>query len=710
MTDNSDLPTFDSLPTPPKVAERPSLQVAHGVELTDPFSWLRAENWQEVLRDPGVLPADIRAVLDAENVYTDAVLAPLSALRRDLQKEMRGRIKEDDSEVPVPDGPFSYYTRHRAGGQHELICRQSRDGTAEQVLLDGDALAAGRLFFEFGDAQHAPNHRLLAWSCDDRGSELYTLRIRDLESGADLADSVVQTDGRVVWNAASDGFFYVKVDKNHRPCSVFFHRLGSSPDGDRLILDEPDPGLFVSIHATRSKRFGIVVVHDHDSSESHIVDLTQPDVSAVLIEPRRPGLRYQVDHTDERLIILTNADGAEDFKIVEAPITAPGRASWTDLVPHRQGRMIISAEAYADYLVRLEREDGLPRIVVLGLRDGSERAIAFEEEAYSLALISLREHAGSMIRFVYSSLTTPDQTFDYDLVTGSRTLRKAREIPSGHNPEDYVARRIFAPAHDGAQIPISLVYRKGTLLDGTAPLLLYAYGAYGHSTPAAFGSNRLSLVDRGFIFAIAHVRGGTDKGWAWYEDGKFAKKTNTFGDFIAAGRQLVAERFTSARRIVGQGGSAGGMLIGAVANRAPDLFGGLIGDVPFVDVLNTMLDAELPLTPPEWLEWGNPITDKAVFDAMRAYSPYDNVTPQDYPPILALGGLTDPRVTYWEPAKWVARLRATMTGGGPVLLKTNMEAGHGGASGRFQRLEEVALEYAFALACAVRANQESARS
>ena len=702
MTKKADTAPLDLLPRPPRIEQRPSVQIAHGVELIDPYAWLRADNWQEVLKDPGVLPDDIRAALDAENAYAEAVLAPLAALRTDVQREMRGRIKEDDSEVPIPDGPFAYFGRHRDGGQHELFCRRPRDGGDEQVLLDGDALAAGRLFFEIGDAEYSPDHRLLAWSSDDRGSELYTLSVRDLDSGADLPDSIPQTDGHAVWSADSTGFFYIKVDANHRPCSVFFHRLGTHVDTDRLVLDEPDPGFFVSIHATRSKRFGVVLIHDHDSSESHIVDLARPELTATLIEPRRPGFRYQIDHAGERFFILTNADEAQDFKIVEAPLATPGQSAWRDLVPHRRGRMIIAVETFADYLVRLEREDGLPRIVILDLRDGSERAIAFDEEAYSLSLAAMREHDGHLIRFLYSSLTTPQQTFDYDMRTGVRVLRKAREIPTGHDPDRYVTRRIFAPTADGEQVPVSLLYARTTPLDGTAPVLLYAYGAYGHATPASFGSNRLSLVDRGFIFAIAHVRGGTDKGWAWYENGKLTNKTNTFDDFIAVGRHLVEAGYTAAGRIVGQGGSAGGMLIGAVANRAPDLFGGLIANVPFVDVLNTMLDADLPLTPPEWLEWGNPIVDESVFTAMRGYSPYDTVSAQPYPAILALGGLTDPRVTYWEPAKWVARLRATMTAGGPILLKTNMEAGHGGASGRFDRLEEVALEYAFALACAAR--------
>lgn len=690
---------LDTSPRPPSVPQRLSVQIAHGVELKDPYAWLRADNWQDVLRDPASLPAEIKAVLDSENAYADAVLAPTAGLRKQLLGEMRGRIKEDDSEVPIADGPYEYYSRHRDGGQHEIVCRRRLLGGDEEILLDGDAMAAGKPFFELGGAEIAPDHNLLAWSEDDRGSELFNLRLRDLEAGRDLADTVAQTDGNVVWSADSRGFFYVKVDDNHRPRSVCFHAVDTSAGADRMVLDEPDPGWFVSIRMTRSKRFGIIVIHDHDSSESHIIDLAHPETAPRLVEPRRPGLRYHVDHAGETFFIQTNADGAEDFKIVEAPVETPDQAYWRDLVPHVRGRMLIAMQAFARHLVRLERENGLPRIVVRDLAEGTERAIAFDEEAYSLSLIDLKDYEGRVIRFVYASMTTPDRTFDYDMASEIRTLRKSREIPSGHDPEQYATRRIFATAADGEQVPISIVHAKSTPIDGSAPVLLYAYGAYGHATPASFGSSRLSLVDRGFIFAIAHVRGGTDKGWAWYEDGKLGRKTNTFEDYIAAARHLVTQGYTAEGRIVGQGGSAGGMLIGAVANRAPALFGGLIAEVPFVDVLNTMLDAELPLTPPEWLEWGNPITDPDVFEAMRRYSPYDTIAAQRYPAILALGGLTDPRVTYWEPAKWVARLRATMTGGGPVLLRTNMEAGHGGASGRFDRLDEVALAYAFAIAC-----------
>ena len=420
----------------------------------------------------------------------------------------------------------------------------------------------------------------------------------------------------------------------------------------------------------------------------------------VCVEPRARELRYSVAHRGDHLFIRTNADGAEDFKVVTAPLATPGRAAWVDLVPHRRGCIVTGISLYPGHLVRSEREDGLPRLVIRDLNNGEERHVAFAEEAYSLSRQPRLAFDSTVLRFTYESPTTPRETWDYDLATGTRELRKRQRIPSGHDPAAYVTRRLHATAPDGERVPITLLQRRDLARDGAAPLLLYGYGAYGHALPASFSANALSLVDRGFVHAIAHVRGGADKGWHWYLDGKLARKPNTFADFIAAERHLVAERYNAPGRIVAQGGSAGGMLMGAVANLAPELFGGIIAAVPFVDVLNTMLDAELPLTPPEWLEWGDPVTDRHAFATIRAYSPYDNVRAQRYPPILALAGLTDPRVTYWEPAKWVARLRATMTGGGPVLLKTNMGAGHGGASGRFDRLAEIAEQFAFALACA----------
>jgi oligopeptidase B len=684
---------------PPPMAKRPSERVVHGVTLTDEYAWLKAENWQEVLRDPSALPAEIRAAIDAENGYAHAVLASSENLRKRLVEEMRARMQEDEAEVPRPDGRFHYYARHEEGGQHEIYCRSAEDGGSEEILLDGNAEARGRSFLEIGTARHSPDHAMLAWSSDEKGSEFYTIKVRDLAAGRDGAEIVEDTDGSLVWMADSRGFYYVRVDANHRTCEIYRHRIGTPPTDDVLVFAEYDPRWFIGVWKSESGCFAIIRVSDHETSECHLLDLRDPTAKPRLVEPRAPGHRYDVAHHGDRLYIRTNADGAEDFKIVSAPLADPGKASWRDEVPHESGRLVVAMTIFPDYLVRLERAAGLPRIVIRAFATGDEHGVAMAEEAYHLALDRRLEYDTRNLRFFYSSMTTPRETYDYDLSTRERILRKRQAVPSGHDPAAYVTKRLFAKAPDGEEVPVSILHRADLAHDGSAPILLYGYGAYGTPIPASFSTNRLSLVDRGVVFAIAHIRGGTDKGWHWYTNGKLDAKPNTFTDFLAAARHLVAAGYTREGRIVAQGGSAGGMLMGAVANLAPELFAGIIADVPFVDVLNTMLDADLPLTPPEWLEWGNPIEDEKAFAVIRSYSPYDNVAAKPYPPLLALGGLTDPRVTYWEPLKWVARLRATMTGGGPILLKTNTDAGHGGASGRFDRLEEVALDYAFALAC-----------
>ena len=478
--------------------------------------------------------------------------------------------------------------------------------------------------------------------------------------------------------------------------------LGAPVSGDALVFKAEDAGFFVSLSRLQSGRFAEISVHDHETAEAWLIDLAGPPAPPLLVAPREPSLRYEVEHHpsfggEPALILRTNADGAEDFKIAVTPLASPGRAHWRDLVPHRPGVFIVSHLVLADWLIRLERTDGLPRIIVRHLAGGEEHAIAFDEEAYSLGIEHGYEFATDVLRFGYSSMTTPTEVWDYDCAGRNRIMRKRQEVPSGHDPSAYVTRRLFAPGADGETIPISLLFRKDTPLDGTAPALVYGYGAYGITIPAAFNTNRLSLVDRGFVYAIAHIRGGTDKGWRWYREGKLACKPNTFADFIAASEYLVAMKFSARDKIVAQGGSAGGMLIGAIANARPDLYAGLIAEVPFVDVLNTMLDDALPLTPPEWLEWGDPITDADAFRTILSYSPYDNVRAQAYPAMLVLAGLTDPRVTYWEPAKWVARLRARGTGDKLIAFRTNLDAGHQGAAGRFERLKEIALAYAFAL-------------
>lgn len=695
---------------PPKAQKHASSQTVHGVVLEDPYAWLRDERWQEVMRDPSKLTPEIRTYLEAENSYTAEVLKSTEDLQARLFEEMKGRIKQDDSTVPMPDGSWAYFSRFVTGGQYAQLCRQPRDGGEIAILLDGNAEAEGKGYWALGGFSHSPDHALLAYGVDDNGSEYYTVRIRDLKSGELLADEIEMTSADIVWSADSKTLFYIRLDDNHRPLQVYKHVLGTPVESDTLVYEEANPGFYVGLGETQSSRYLTITTHDHETSEVYLIDAEAPDMEPRLVEARESGHEYSVDHRGDKLIILTNSGEAEDFRIVEAPIEAPQKENWQDVVAHKGGRLIIDFVAYANHLVRLEREDGLPRIAIRRFSDGAETEVAFDEETYGLGLSHGYEFDTTSIRFTYSSMTTPASVFDYDVETKERTLRKQQEVPSGHNPDDYVTRRLYAPAHDGETVPVSLLYRKDTPLDGSAPVLLYGYGSYGISMPASFSTGRLSLVDRGFVYAIAHIRGGKEKGYRWYRTGKLKDKTNTFKDFIAAGEHLVAEGFTQRGRIVAQGGSAGGMLMGAVANMAPDLFLGLIANVPFVDVLNTMLDADLPLTPPEWREWGNPIESREEFEIIRSYSPYDNVSAKNYPHLLAVAGLTDPRVTYWEPAKWIARLRELNTSDNLVLLKTNMGAGHGGASGRFDSLKETALEYAFALLISGRAGDGEAAS
>lgn len=696
----------DALPAPPRAAIKPSTSTWHGIALSDDYAWLRADNWQDVMRDPSVLDEEIRAYLEAENEYTASALAETQGLQETLFKEMRARIKEDDSSVPSPDGPWAYYNRNETGKQYPLFCRRPRnaeDDAGEQVLLDGNKEAEGKPYWRIGALAHSNDHRLLAYAVDENGSEFFTIRFRDLETGKDLPDVIPDTNASLVWAGDNRTVLFVRVDAKHRPLYVHRHTLGDDPANAPLVYEEKDNGFFVGVGETHSGDYLIIDAHRHECTELHVIDAAKPDSAPRLIAARREGHEYEIEHQGDRFLFLTNSDGAVDFRICEAPVDDPSEANWKEIVAHKPGRLILSLVAFKGHLARLEREDGLPRIVITDTASSADHEISFAEEAYALGMSAGYEFDTTSLRFSYSSMTTPSQVFDYDMATKQRTLRKTQEVPSGHDPADYVTRRVYALARDGESVPVSVLYHRDTPLDGSAPLLLYGYGSYGISIPVSFSTSRLSLVDRGFIYAIAHIRGGKEKGYGWYLDGKREKKTNTFNDFVDAGEHLAKEGFTRRGNIVAMGGSAGGMLMGAVANQAPELFLGLIANVPFVDTLNTMLDADLPLTPPEWPEWGNPIESKDDFELIRSYSPYDNVEAKAYPHIFAEGGLTDPRVTYWEPAKWVAKLRAKAQGNSLILLRTNMEAGHGGASGRFEALKETAREFAFALKIAGKA-------
>ena len=693
-----------SLPQPP-VAARVDHEITQlGRTRNDPYNWLKDENWQEVMRDPSLLKPEIRGYLEAENAYTKArVEDTTTALREELFNEMRGRIKEDDSSVPSIHGGWAYYTRFREGGEYAVYARKPAadafTGAGEEtILLDGDAMGKDQDYFAFGDIEASPDHKFLAYGTDTKGSEFYEIRVKNIETGEDTGVLIENGYGDFEWSATGKAIFWVLRDENNRPAAVYQRDLATG--ADTLIYEEKDPGFFVGLETSESEELIFISAGGHTTSEVHWFPADELNPKLRTVAPRETDIQYSVTHWDGAFYISTNTDGAVDFKLVKAPLSSTSRADWQDVIPHRPGTLLLGTHAQKDYLTLMEREGGLPRIVIHKKGMTDSHAISFDEAAFDLGLAGGYEYDVPVLRFDYASPTTPDQVIDYNLDTRERVLRKTREVPSGHNPADYVVERIMAPSWDGAEVPVTLLRHKDTPVDGTAPVLLYGYGSYGITIPADFRTGRLSLVDRGFIYAIVNPRGEMAKGYQWYLDGKLDKKTNTFKDYIAAGQHLVDKGYTTRGKLIGQGGSAGGLLMGAAANMDPTLFGGIIAAVPFVDVLNTMSDESLPLTPPEWPEWGNPLTDEKAYDTILAYSPYDQVTKLDYPPMLITGGVTDPRVTYWEPSKWAAKLRHEAPGAGPYFLRINMDAGHYGASGRFEGLKETAIEYAFALAAA----------
>jgi len=670
-------------PTAPKRLKKIK---THGETRIDPWFWLRDVDDPETLE-----------YLRAENAHTEAVMAPEEELQERLYQEMRGRIKEDDSTVPEKEGDYYYYTRFEEGQQYPIHCRKQLSlDASEEVLIDVNGLAEALDYCRVGSWENSPDHKWLAYSVDANGSERYTIVIKNLETGELLDEVIPDSYYSLEWANDSQTIYYDVLDENHRPVKIFKHRLGDDPSKDGLVYEETDERFFVGVMKSSSKRFIFVTSAGNNMSEWHFMEASDPNSKLTLVQPRHEEFEYDVDHHGERFLIRNNGDGAKDFKVSETSVSAPGSENWKDLVPHEPGRPIAGIGVSQDYFVLYYRANGLPQVQIMDLSTGVTHDLSLDEEDYSVRLQGSREWDSPILRFSYASLTTPATVYDYDMGTHQREFRKQVQILGGFSSERYESRRVFATAADGNQIPISVLYAKDTPLDGSAPLYLYGYGSYGLIIESDFGSARLSLVDRGYIFAIAHVRGGMDLGWDWYEDGKLLNKKNTFTDFIACAEHLIKEGYTTKGRIVASGGSAGGMLMGAVANMRPDLFKAIIADVPFVDVLNTMLDNTLPLTTMEYNEWGNP-EDRRFHDYIKSYSPYDNVKSQDYPHMLITGGISDPRVTYWEPAKWTAQLRESKTDDNLLLLKIHMDSGHAGASGRFDQLREVALEYAFIL-------------
>jgi oligopeptidase B len=678
-----------TLPDPPCAEQRPYSYERHGYTVEDPWHWLRDQGYPEVT-DEAVL-----GYLNAENAYFEAAMGPHKALVETLFEEMKGRIKEDDASVPIRNGDWLYWWAFTPGAQYRVWYRKPAEGDgAQEVVFDEPAAAAASDYFRLGALAVSPDGRLAATLVDDAGSERFKLRIRDIASGEDLETVTEVGIGEPVWTADSKGVVFTEVNEHWRSYRARLHWLGRPTEEDRTLYEETDDlGFTVGLAKSQDKSLIFIATGDNTSDEVRFVRADDPEAPPVLIAPRKPGRHYSPDAAHGKLWILTN-DEHVNFRLAEADVAVPGE--WRTVIAGSDRVYLTGLSAYRDHLAISERADGLDQLVLRAYA-GDETRLPFAEAAYSAGFSGNPEFAPASYRLSYSSMVTPATVYDYHPATGELEVRKVQEVPSGYDPSLYESERLMVPARDGRQVPVSIVYPRGFPKDGSGRLFLYGYGAYGIAIPPAFSTSRISLLDRGWAYAIAHIRGGDDLGYGWFLDGKLDKRANSFNDFVDAAKGLIGAGFARPGHIAAQGGSAGGELMGAVANSNPELWGAIVADVPFVDVLNTMLDETLPLTPGEWPEWGNPIEDKAAFELIRGYSPYDNVRAQAYPPMLITGGLHDPRVTYWEPAKWAARLRATKTDANLLLLKINMGAGHGGKSGRWEQLREVAEAYAFVL-------------
>ncbi|PJI88557.1 S9 family peptidase [Sphingomonas koreensis] len=676
------------LPKPPVAATRPYSFERHGVTIDDPWNWLRDPGY------PNVTSEEVLTYLKEENAYYEAVMKPLKPLADTLFAEMRGRIKEDDATVPQKDGDWLYWTDFEQGGEYRRWWRKPVAGGEDALILDEPALAKGKEYFRLGGFSVSNNGRWLAYAYDDNGSERFLVRVKDLETGEHLPDEIPGMLSDIVWTADDAGFLYGLANDQWRTDNARYHRLGSDPAEDVELYHEEDEGYRVGVGETQSRKWIVISTGDHVTSEVRLLPANDPFARPILVAPRQEGREYDVEEHDGTLFIHTN-DTHTNFRLCTASIDAPGE--WVERIAPSPHFYMTGVTTFADFFVVEGREDGLDQIELHQYSGGEGKRIAFPEASYVASLGDNPEYAMDVLRIGYESMVTPGTVYDYHVATGELEVRKVQIIPSGYDASKYATERLKITARDGTEVPCSIVYPRDFPRDGTGKVYLYAYGAYGIAIPPGFSTSRMSFLDRGVAFAIAHIRGGDDLGQQWYLDGKLKKRTNTFNDFVDVAKGLIDRGFTHKGGLAIAGGSAGGELMGAVINSDPDLWGAVVADVPFVDVLNTMLDDTLPLTPGEWPEWGNPITDAEAFELIRGYSPYDNVRPQAYPPIFISGGLNDPRVTYWEPAKWAAKLRATKTDDNVLLLKTNMGAGHGGKSGRWESLHEAAEENAFVL-------------
>ena len=673
-------------PTPPVAEVIPKTMSEHGHTRVDNYFWLRERE------DPKVT-----AYLAAENNYTDAVMKHTEAFQERLFEEIKGRIKQDDRSVPYRYDEYYYYNRQEDGKDYQIYCRkQGSLEASEQIILDVNVLAAGHGYCEVSGIEPSPDHRILAYAVDTVGRRSYTLHFRDMTTGQDLPDVIPDVTDNLVWAADNKTLFYTDRDpETLRWNRILRHQLGSDPEGDKVIYEENDDTYYTWVEKSKSRQYLFIHSQQTLADEYRYLSSAQPEGDFTMFLPRQENHEYQVDHAGERFYIRSNRD-AKNFRLLSCAASETGRVeAWKEEIGHRADVFLEGFELFSNHMVVLERKDGLIQFRVRP-KTGEEYYIDFGEPAYDVYRTDNYTFDTPVFRYTYSSLTTPKSVFDYDLGSKTATTLKVDEVLGGFDKNNYVTERLYAPARDGARVPISIVYRKGFEKNGTHPAFLYGYGAYGISMDASFSSIRMSLVDRGFVYAIAHIRGGQELGREWYEQGKLLKKMNTFNDFIDCGEFLIKEGYASKDGLFGYGGSAGGLLIGAVHNMKPDLWAGLIADVPYVDVISTMLDASIPLTTSEYDEWGNP-EDSTYYEYMLSYSPYDNVAAREYPPLLVMTSLHDSQVQYWEPAKWVAKLRATKTDHHRMLLKTDMEAGHGGASGRYKRYREYAFMYAFVL-------------
>jgi len=679
----------------PKINKILNVVKIHNEELIDNYSWIKQKNWKEVILDPNKLNTPVKKYLDEENLFKEEQLKDIKDIEKKLFEELKSKIKNEDNSVPKKDGDYYYAYKYNKNSEYPIYYRKNIKNNFEEIILDCEKKSKTHSYFNVAAISHSHNHKHLAYNIDTNGSEYFSIFIENIETKEILSPEIKNTTGDIIWSLDNNYIFYVGLDQNHRPTKVFKHKIGSDSEKDLLIYEEKDPSFFCSINLSKTKKYLFIRTADHETSEYLFINLKLNQTTPILFKKRIKKIEYDLEHHEKFFVISTNIDNAKNFKIMISH--EESYQKWEEFITYERINLILDFIILKDWLVRLERTEGSENIIILNLNNKNQHKISFDEEAYNLSLDHGYEYETDAFRYSYSSPTTPKSIFDYDCKSKKQELKKTQEVPSGHNKNDYICKKIFATAHDNEKIPITILYKKGIKLDSSNHLLLYGYGSYGISIPSNFSTNRLSLVDRGIIYAIAHIRGGKEKGYEWYENGKLLNKKNTFLDFISCAEKLCEDKYTSPKKIIAQGGSAGGLLMGYIANERPDLFLGIIAQVPFVDICNTMLDEDLPLTVTEIPEWGDIKNDKKSFLYVKSYSPYDNVKKQNYPHMLVTGGISDPRVTYWEMTKWVAKLRENKTDDNLLLLHMNMTAGHSGASGRFDYLKEIAMEYGFVL-------------